>query len=76
MSMTLTVRTDDQLGTKLRELAKAREKTVSAVVREILEEAIADKPISVRAGHLKAQMNLNSDDDSWRNQLRERNWRA
>jgi hypothetical protein len=46
------------------------------VVREILEEALSERPIGVRAGQLKGRLDVPAnDEDPWRRQLRERNWR-
>lgn len=72
----LTIRADESLSQRLRELAQSQRKTVSVIVREILEEALAERPIAARAGHLKARLDLpQTDDDPWRQELRERNWR-
>ena len=76
MSKTLTVRTEDELHEALRARAAARGKTVSQLVREILEEAVAERPIGSRAGHLAGRLDLPADDDVWRRELRERNWRS
>ena len=77
MSKTLTVRTDDSLREALRRRAAARGKTISDVVREILEEALIERPLGLRAGHLKGRLNRPAgDDDPWRKQLRESNWRS
>ncbi len=76
MSTTLTVRTDEDLSDALRQRAAAQGKTISRVVREILEEALSERPIGMRAGHLKGRLEVPADDeDPWRRQLRERNWR-
>lgn len=76
MSTTLTVRTNETLREALRSRAAAQGKTVSRLVREILEEAVAERPIAARAGHLKGRLDrLEADEDPWRQQLRERNWR-
>jgi len=77
MTTTLTVRTDENLRRALRRRAEARGKTISALVREILEEAVTEQPIAARAGHLKGTLELpHGDEDPWRRQLRERNWRS
>jgi plasmid stability protein len=76
MSTTLTVRTDEHIREALRQRAAAQGKTISVVVREILEEALSERPIGVRAGHLKGRLDVPAnDEDPWRRQLRERNWR-
>jgi len=77
MSTTLTVRTDEELHEALKERASAQGRTVSDLVREILEEKLAERPLVSRAGHLKGRLDPPpGDDDSWRRQLRERNWRS
>lgn len=77
MSTTLTVRTDEPLREALRSRAAAQGKTISMLVREILEEALMERPITARAGHLKGRLDLPAaSEDPWRRQLRERNWRS
>jgi plasmid stability protein len=75
MATTLTVRTDETLRRALRRRAQAVGKTISALVREILEEALTEHSIAARAGHLKGRLDLprGDDEDAWRRQLRERN---
>ena len=77
MSTTLTVRTDESLREALRLRAAAQGKTVSTLVREILEEALMERPIGSRVGHLKGRLAMPEDgEDPWRQQLRKRNWRS
>ena len=76
MSTTLTVRTDDRLREALTRKAETLGKTVSQLVREILEDAIVERPMAGRIGHLRGALRLNRrDPDPWAKQLRERNWR-
>ena len=76
MTTTLTVRTDESLREALAKRAETSGKTVSQVVREILEAALRQRPVVARAGHLKGRLRLTSKSgDEWRRQLRERNWR-
>lgn len=76
MSTTITIRADESLRATLDRKAAASGKTVSALVREILEEALADKPLQVRVGHLKGRLKLPPEiSEPWRRQLRRRNWR-
>lgn len=72
----LTVRTDPGLRAALDRRAEQEEKTVSRVVREILEAALEERSIAERAGHLEGRLRLGSADGAWRDRLRERNWRA
>ncbi len=76
MSNTLTIRTDDALREALARRAKIQGKTVSEVVREILEEALAERPLAAKMGHLRGGLKLpRKPTDHWRKQIRDRNWR-
>ena len=60
----------------LEKRAKAQGLTVSELVRRLLEEAISERPMAQRAGHLKGRLELSDPgSDPWRKHLRERNWR-
>lgn len=73
----MTVRTDDELREKLEERAHAQGKTVSQVVREILRDAVEERPLRTRTGHLRGRLELQeSKSEGWRRVLRERNWRS
>lgn len=77
MSTTLTVRTDDALRDALAERARAQGKTLSQLVREILEAALAERPVESRAGHLKGRLMLREQaSEPWRESLRRHNWRS
>lgn len=77
MSKTLTIRTDETLREALARRAASQGKTVSEVVREILEQALAERPLESRIGHLRGGLRLPEEpSDAWRKQLRERNWRS
>jgi plasmid stability protein len=76
MRTTLTIRTDENLLEALKARAAIQGKSVSEVAREILSEALAERPLSERIGHLRGQLDLKSGtSDPWRERLRERNWR-
>ena len=76
MSTTLTIRTDDSLRAALARRAETQGKTLSQVVREILEDALIERPLGIRAGHLEGTLQLRGKAaDAWRKRLRERNWR-
>ncbi len=76
MSTTLTVRTDEALRQALARRAEESGKTLSELVREILEEAVVDRPLGERIGQLKGRLQLASATaEPWRDRLRERNWR-
>jgi uncharacterized protein (DUF1778 family) len=75
MEKTITIRLDRDQDEALTHRAKTLGKTRSAVVREILAEALLDIPISERAGHLKGSLNLAQPKDAWGKHLRKQNWR-
>lgn len=76
MSTTLTFRADDRLRDRLEKRAAASGKSLSALVREILENAVAERSVGRRAGHLKARLSLpRSPADPWRKSVRSRNRR-
>lgn len=77
MGTVLTVRTGDQLRQALEQRATAQGKTTSQLVREILERALAETPLALRAGHLRGCLDAPPEaEDAWRKEIRERNWRA
>ena len=76
MSTTVTVRIDDDLRRALEARARAQGKTLSAMVRETLEGVVAERPLGSRVGHLSGRLRLDSPiAGTWREKLRERNWR-
>jgi hypothetical protein len=76
MGETLSVRTGEALRRALKRRADSLGKTVSELVREILEEAVAERPLGERTRHLKGQLGLPKPTEEWRRQLEERNWRS
>jgi hypothetical protein len=76
MRKTITIRTEPTLRSLLDERATATGKSVSQLIREILELALAPRSTEERAGHLKGRLSLpRRPDEPWRARLRERNWR-
>lgn len=76
MGATLTIRADEALRKALSDRAESEGKTVSALIREILEEAVSPKSWDLRVGHLKGRLEVREAGlDGWRKQLRDRNWR-
>ena len=74
--MILTIQADEDLHAALQERAELQGKTVSDVAREILSEAVAERPRGERVGHLRGRLEPHSPpSDPWRNQIKERNWR-
>jgi len=76
MSKTIAIRVDPAMERALDERARASGMTVSQVVREALREALADRPLSERIGHLRGTLRVREDGDAWRGALRARNWRS
>jgi hypothetical protein len=77
MSTTITIRAEESLRRALVRRAASRGKTVSQLVREILEEALSERPLESKTGHLKGRLALSpKSSDVWRKKLRERNWRS
>lgn len=75
MSRTIAVRVDAALERAIEERARTSGMTISEVVRETLRDALAERPLSERIGHLRGSLGVRGDDDPWRRDLRERNWR-
>lgn len=76
MGTTLTVRTHEKLDQALRTLALAQGVSLSEFVRRILEDAVDELSLADRAGHLAGLLQMDGDNDSWRAEIRERNWRT
>jgi hypothetical protein len=75
MSKTITIRADKPLRDALIRKAKVERKTVSEVVREILEEALVERPLAERLGKTRGSLRIAEARGVWQRQIRERNWR-
>jgi plasmid stability protein len=76
MGTTLTIRLDPTLKRALDERARLRRQSVSATVREILDEAVAERPLGDRVGHLAGRLGPpGGEPDERERHLRETNWR-
>ena len=76
MSITLTIRMDPKDHEALRRRASQAGLTVSGLVREMLRQGLAERTVSVKAGHLKGRLKLKRPSaGSWAAQIRDRNWR-
>jgi hypothetical protein len=77
MDATLTLRLDSGLRRKLRARAVALKVSEAEVVRQALDREVNAEPLGKRVGHLMGCLRLprKPDGDSWRNAIRERNWR-
>ena len=75
MSTTITIRADRSLREALAKKAAAEKKSVSEVVREILEDALAERPLAERLGHTRGSLRIAETRSGWQRQIRDRNWR-
>jgi predicted CopG family antitoxin len=75
MSTTITIRADETLREALAKKAKTEKKTVSEVVREILEDALVERPLAERVGRSRGSLRIAEEPTAWQRQIRERNWR-
>jgi predicted CopG family antitoxin len=75
-STTITIRTDKALRDALSRKAKAEHKSVSEVVREILEQGLVERPLAERVGRLRGNLRIAEPSGSWQRELRDRNWRS
>jgi len=77
MSTTLTIRLDPALKRALDDRARLHRQSVSALVREILDNAVAERPLGERIGHLAGRLGpARGEPDEWERHLRETNWRS
>lgn len=77
MRTTITIRADKNLRKALEERARAQGKTLSELAREILRNAVEDRPLRLKTGHLRGRLRLRQEQtEAWRKALRERNWRS
>ena len=75
MGMTLSIRTSETLHEALGERARLQGKSVSELVREILENAMVERSVLERTRHVVGSLDFEVDGDEWRRKIRERNWR-
>jgi hypothetical protein len=75
MSTTITIRTDRSLRDALVKKATTEKKTVSEVVREILENALVERPFAERVGRTRGSLRIAETSAAWQRQIRDRNWR-
>lgn len=77
MTTTLTIRLDEKAKKALEERAKLRRTTISALLREIVDDAVTEKPLGERIGHLAGRLGpAQGEPDEWERHLRETNWRS
>ncbi|MEP7011025.1 MAG: hypothetical protein ABJC13_11940 [Acidobacteriota bacterium] len=74
-TLTLSIPTDEKLHEALQARALLQGKTVPDLVQEILSEALQERSLGERIGHLRGQLLLQQDSDPWREHLRKSNFR-
>jgi len=77
MGTTLTIRTNEALREALARRAASQGTSVSELIRTILEDAIAERPLATKIRHVKGRLRLPpTSSDPWRKHLKKRNWRS
>ena len=75
MGTTITIRADKPLRDALIRKARAEKRTVSEVVRQILEDALVQRPLAERVGRTRGSLRMAEAHAPWQRHIRERNWR-
>lgn len=76
MRNTITLRATPELRKALEKRAAAEHKTISDVVRQILESALTDRPLGERIGGLRGGLRVTAAGNDMQRRIRERNWRG
>jgi metal-responsive CopG/Arc/MetJ family transcriptional regulator len=76
MGTTLTIRADDRLRDALDERARTLGTTRSQLVRDILEDALVERPLGDRISRLRGTVRVPRTRNGWRREIRSRNWRS
>jgi hypothetical protein len=63
--LTLTIPTDEKLQEALQERAALQGKTVPDLAREILSEALEERTLGERVGHLRGQLRFQETGAGW-----------
>ena len=75
MRTTITIRADRALRDALARKAANESKSVSEVVREILEDALVDRSLAERLGRTRGSLRIAVTRSGWQRQIHDRNWR-
>ena len=76
MHDSLTIRIGPRQRDALDRLAASLGKSVSEVVRDILTQALEERPLAHRAGHLAGRLTLSpASSDAFRARIKAGNWR-
>lgn len=75
----MAVRVETELWDAAARRAAALGISVSALVRDALREAVADRPLGDRVGQLRGSIRVDVDHaspDGWQSEIRAHNWRS
>jgi hypothetical protein len=75
MDKTLTIRLDRAQDKALTARARAQGKTRSAIVRDLIDRGLEERPLGSRIGHLKGRVAAPARTAGWQRRIKERNWR-
>lgn len=75
MSTTISIRTDESLKLALGRRARQQGKRPSELAREILAEALVERPLAERIGELRGRLAPARTTDPLRDSIRRANWR-
>lgn len=75
MNTTITIRAEKSLRDALTKRARLENRTVSEIVREILETALTERPLAERIGKTRGSLRIAEARGAWQRQIRDRNWR-
>ena len=76
MKTTMTLRLTESQANAIEEVSRRLGRSASAIVRDAIDAALAERTLAERAGHYKGAVKASRrGGDSWSTQLRDRNWR-
>ena len=75
MGKTLTIRIDEAQDAALTARAKAQGRTRSALVRDLIDQGLEDRPLGRSIGHLKGRLSVSTPRTAWQRRIKDRNWR-
>lgn len=75
MERTLTIRLAKVQDLALARRARSLGRTRSELVRDLIDQAVADRPLGRYLRHLKGRVELPRVKSGWGRELKNRNWR-
>jgi hypothetical protein len=75
MPRTITISADQALQDALSKRAEVECKSMTEVVRDILETALSEQPLARRIRKLRGNLPFAESAAAWQRTIRERNWR-